>query len=500
MAHLRAAHPGSWFAAVKRAWSAGYPAAFGVTYVLLSFGTFPTPTTDLLRPLAIVIIATAGLTLATAAILRSLPRAALVVSVLAVAVSAPFLLAAVVAAAAIAVGWQVVRGRWSIATMRQASAPAASSAAGIFALAFLAVGVALASPSIASGWLAAGNPAPREAGSDRPNIYLLLLDGYPRGDTLASVYGYDNTWFEDALQNLGFAVAPHSRSNYPQTPLTLASMFNGAYLEDIAGLQPPPESAQEQYRRLMAALNDAPMTDRLRQAGYEIDSIPSPFSSDALSTADRTFNSGQITSFEYSLLIHSQLAPLIVGLVPDFLMSQQRDRFSATLDRLVAESSSDRGGPAFLFAHVFSPPHAPLVFGPGGERLPLPDCVPAPCDLWEFPPDAWARLPGQIHYTNGEVLKAVSQIVRSDPTGIIVLTSDHGSRRDPADLDEFFHNFFAARTPGLPPFPADISPVNVMRLLVSMASGQQLDPVPYQAWFFADEQRPLELTPFQPTP
>jgi hypothetical protein len=187
-------------------------------------------------------------------------------------------------------------------------------------------------------------------------------------------------------------------------------------------------------------------------------------------------------------------------LVPDFLMSQQRDRFSATLDRLVAESSSDRGGPAFVFAHVFSPPHAPLVFGRGGERLPLPDCVPATCDLWEFPPDAWARLPGQIHYANGEVLKAVSQIVRSDPTGIVVLMSDHGSRRDPADLDEFFHNFFAARTPGQQVFPADVSPVNVLRLLVSAETDVQMEPLPYRAWFFADEERPLELTPFSPSP
>jgi hypothetical protein len=485
---------------MRRALTASYPAAFGVTYVLLSFASFPTPTTDLLRPLAIIFIGTTGLVLAAAAILRSLPRAALIVSLFAVALSAPFLLVAVVAAAAIAVGWQLARRRWSIASIRQAGASAASTAAATFALALMAVGVALASPSIASGWFAAGHPAPPEAGTDRPNIYLLLLDGYPRGDTLASVYGYDNTWFEDALGGLGFAVARNSRSNYPQTPLTLASMFNGAYLEDIAGLRPPPESAQDQYRRLMAALNEAPMTNLLRQAGYDIDSIPSPFRNDALTTADQTFDSGQMTSFEYSLLMHSQLAPLIVGLVPDFLMSQQRDRFSATLDRLVAEGSSGRGRPAFLFAHVFSPPHAPLVFGRDGQRMPLPDCVPATCELWAFPPDAWDRLPEQIHYTNGEVLKAVSQIVRNDPRAIVVLMSDHGSRRDPADLDEFFHNFFAARTPGFLPFPANIAPVNVMRLLVSMASGQELDPLPYRAWFFADEQRPLELTPFQPTP
>jgi len=486
---------------MSRAWTATYPAAFGVAYVLLSFASFPTPTTDLLRPLAAVIGTTTLLVLATAAVLRSLPRAALVVSVLVVAASAPFLLVAVVAAAVLVVGLQLARGRWSLAALRTTSAAAASRAAGTFALAFLAVGIAVAASSIASGWFTADPPPPDSGlGAGRPNIYLVLLDGYPRGDTLASVYGYDNSGFEATLEELGFSVADGSRSNYPQTPLTLASMLQGAYLEDVHGLEPPPEAAGEQYRRLMTALNEATMADLLRVAGYEIRSIPSPFQAVALSSADRILDTGQTTAFEYSLLKHSQLAPLVVGLAPDFLMSQQRDRFHATLDRLVAESSTDRGNPTFVFAHLFSPPHAPLVYGRNGEHLPLPDCVPSACDLWEFPPDAWEHLPEQIHYTNGQVLTAVEEIVQNDPTAIVILMSDHGSRRDPADLDEFFHTFFAARMPGIDGFPADVTPVNVMRLLVSAVTDTRLDPLPYRAWFFADERRPLELTPFEPTP
>jgi hypothetical protein len=242
------------------------------------------------------------------------------------------------------------------------------------------------------------------------------------------------------------------------------------------------------------------MLDTLRAAGYEIDTIPSPFKADALSTADRTFDSGQITSFEYSLLMHSQLAPLIVRVVPDFLMSQERDLFHATLDRLVTEASSPRGSPTFVFAHAFSPPHAPLVYGRNGEHLPLPGCIPDPCQLWAFPPGAWDHLPDQIHYTNGEVLKAIIQIVRDDPTGIVILMSDHGSRRDIVDLDEFFHNFFAARTPGQEVFPADVSPVNVLRLLIAAEADRPMEPLDYRAWFFADEERPLELTPFDPSP
>lgn len=484
---------------MRRIWTATYPAAFGVAYVLLSFGAFPTPTTDLVRPLLFVIVAATVLVIVMALLLRSLPKAAVIVSVVMVALSAPFLLVAV-AAAAVVVAFQVARRQWSLSSLRTTSVAAVSRGASVFALAFGAVSIAAAAPSIASGVFIADHPHSTGAAAQLPNIYLLLLDGYPRTDTLHTVYGYDNSWFVEALGELGFETAKHSWSNYPQTPLTLASMFNGAYLEDVDGLQPPPESAVEQYRRLMTALNRAPMLDVLRAAGYEVDTIPSPFKADALSTADRTFSSGQVTSFEYSLLMHSQLAPLIVRLMPDFLMSQERDLFHATLDRLAAEASAPRGSPTFVFAHVFSPPHAPLVYGRNGEHLPLPACVPDRCQLWEFPHDAWDHLPDQIHYTNGEVLKTVTQIVRDDPSGIVILMSDHGSRRDVADLDEFFHNFFAARTPGQEVFPADVSPVNVLRLLIAAETEVPMEPLPYRAWFFADEERPLELTPFEPSP
>jgi hypothetical protein len=485
---------------VKRIWTASFPAAFAIAYILLSFAAFPTPTADLVRPVALVMVVSTLLVIVVAVIVRSLPRAAVAVATVIVALSAPFLLVAVAAAAVITVGLQVARGRWTISTLRQTSAASAARAVGVFAVAFGAVSVAVAAPSIASGFFVVDHPHSNAAGGDSPNVYLLLLDGYPRSDTLGSVYDYDNSWFEGALDGLGFDVAEVSKSNYPQTPLTLASMLNGAYLEDIDELHPPPESAVEQYRRLMSSLNQASMVEALRAAGYEIDTIPSPFRADALSTADRYLDSGQITTFEYSLLMHSQLGPLIVGLAPDFLMSQERDLFHATLDRLVADAAPPDGAPTFVFAHLFSPPHAPLVYGRNGEHLPLPDCIPATCALWEFPADAWDHLPDQIHYTNGEVLKAVTRIVQSDPTGIIILMSDHGSRRDRADLDEFFHNFFAARTPSREVFPDDVSPVNVLRLLVSAVTDERAQPVPFKAWFFADEERPLELTPFEPTP
>ena len=42
---------------------------------------------------------------------------------------------------------------------------------------------------------------------DLPDMYFILLDGYPRADKLQSVFGIDNTGFIYALEERGFFVA-----------------------------------------------------------------------------------------------------------------------------------------------------------------------------------------------------------------------------------------------------------------------------------------------------
>ena len=60
----------------------------------------------------------------------------------------------------------------------------------------------------------------------------------------------------------------------------------------LRGCSPRPPLAEEQYRRLMATLNEAAMPELLRDQGYEIAAIPSPFRSVAMQTADGTWTAG----------------------------------------------------------------------------------------------------------------------------------------------------------------------------------------------------------------
>jgi hypothetical protein len=247
----------------------------------------------------------------------------------------------------------------------------------------------------------------------------------------------------------------------------------------------------------MRAIADGEMVRELRRHGYRINAIPPPFRSLALSTADRYLDGGQLTDFEYSLLTNSQVSRLLLAVLPDFYVVQQRDRFEAALETVRSVASEGATEPQFLLAHVFSPPHAPLVFGANGERIPMAPCVPDTCSLWEFPDDeAWARLGSQVSYLNERLLATIDTVLESDHGAIIILMSDHGSRRSDRVPAEHFRTFFAARTPGAEVFPADSDPVNVLRRLSDAYLGTDLGELPYEAWLSPVDNRPLDLVRF----
>jgi len=469
------------------------PAAYGLAYLVLTFRQLPTPVMDLVRPGLAIGLCAVLLALTMWVALRSLARGSVVASVLVLAVSAPFLLVAAVAGGALAAGIQLLRGRWRIA---QLSWDLAGSSVAKFGLGLLLVSLGLALPAVPASVPASSSPGGETTApvASTPNVYLLMLDGYPRADTLQTLYGHDNSSFEANLARRGFSVASASHSNYSHSWLTMTSMLHGAFMDDIAGLARGTQDPAEQYRSLMAALNDGAMVRRFRENGYEVDAIPPPFRSLALSTADRYLDGGQMTDFEYSLLTNSHLSGPVLTLWPDLLVDQERDRFGHALATAEALARERLPGPRLLLAHIFSPPHAPLVYGRSGEQLPMADCVPNDCALWEFPDDeAWAGLGDQVAYVNSRLLPTLDAIIGADPTAVIVLMSDHGSRRSSDDVDEYFMTFFAARTPGRHVFPDDPSPVNVLRRLGQEYLHTETASLTYRRWHSPIENLPLSL-------
>ncbi|MEX0625999.1 MAG: sulfatase-like hydrolase/transferase [Chloroflexota bacterium] len=470
-------------------WSA---AAFVAAYVLISFSATPNPMMALWRPLLVGVAVAVALQLLLGLVLRDGDRAEIAASAVVLVLGAAWVPLAVLVVAVIwLLAIQLMRRRRGEPALGLNARTVARNL-GVFAWAFATVA---AIPVV--GWaIASYHPADGAiegaTGTGRPDIVLLLVDGYPRADSLVEQFGVDNSAFVTALTTRGFLVAAHSRSNYTATWASLSSMFYGRYVDEIHELAPPPADPAEQYRRVMLALGRAPVLDGFRRDGYEIVTIPSAFESAALTSADRILTPPEWTSFELSLIQRSLAGQLAFRLAPGVVFDQHRARLESTLQLLGDEMARTSATPRFVFAHLLAP-HAPVAFRADGSPAEPPACFPG-CSPYGITSAAdWEGFPGQVTHVNELVVAVLDRIIGDDPGALIILMSDHGSPRTGEAPANAFRNFFAARAPANEvQYEDDVTPMTVLARLTDLpfTSGD-----PYRAWISAGLE-PLTLTPY----
>jgi len=284
---------------------------------------------------------------------------------------------------------------------------------------------------------------------ERPDIYLLLLDGYARADTLASV-GYDNEPFLTALEERGFDVHRDATGLYETTAAAVAALVHGRDAHELMDSAAAADVTQRRFLRDM--IQAAPLLDELRSLGYEIVTSAPTYGLVTLNSADVYLDDGQPNEFELSLLQDTALAGIITFLAPDLLVELHASRIRSNLAHLAAVASDDRADPTFMLAHVMSP-HPPFAFDAKGDPQPPIACYPRDCrfgqtrDIGISDEEFWDRYTEQLDHVNGLVLAAIDTLM-ADPDAVIVVFSDHGARRAPRDRDEWHRTLFAARTPG----------------------------------------------------
>jgi hypothetical protein len=315
-----------------------------------------------------------------------------------------------------------------------------------------------------------------------PDMYVILLDGYPRADVLDYAFDIDNSTFVEALEERGFDVADESHSDYLWTHVSVPSALNMAYVEQIPAMLDVIEGRRPRQPTLRRTISDNAAFEEARAAGYRTIAVGAGFEEVAPRQADVYVDGGELNEFEISLLM-STWAGDIVGLVaPDFASSQQRQRILYNLDVLpdIAAGSDDESD--LVFAHVPAP-HQPTVFGEGGIGVAVPISdgwfADSPQERGEDPAEFRDRYRAQLPYLNARILATIDGILaESDEPPVIVLFADHGSASavdwnstdpnvaDPARLLERTGTLFAAFTPDRSDvFPDDISPVDIFRLL-----------------------------------
>lgn len=304
-----------------------------------------------------------------------------------------------------------------------------------------------------------------------PDIFVMLLDGYPRSDTLLSK-GYDNSWFERQLESRGFDVARDSHSNYEFTYLVLPTMFHMAHALEIDVVDQAAPDWHHQRRAIREALKASPALQTIREAGYRTVSAGWPASVLTLTAVDDYVDTGGINQFEREVL----QSTAIYSWLPELALSHHRDRILGALT--ATEAIATDPSATFMFTHILSP-HVPFVFDRAGQ-LPQLQCGTS-CDRFIIYAEASgltddefdAAYADQVHYLNGRVLDTLDGIIESSPDAAIVVFSDHGMRADHAVSAEWFASFMATRTPGHGEFVAeDARPIEIMSRVLNEYFGE----------------------------
>ena len=288
-------------------------------------------------------------------------------------------------------------------------------------------------------------PPGREA-TIGPRVVVILLDGYPRSDTLAQ-FGFDNEPFVEALGRRGFDHYPDAASDFRYTHTTLLSMLTDQVAPDREGTTTERRSIREQLYVPDGYLAISPPVGHVVLNGGP--------------TTDPTV----LNDFEVFLLGQSLAGHVGTEWTGNLVMEGFRQNLSRGIAAI--ESSEARR----VFAHLMSP-HPPFLYDADGDPKPALDCWPTSCVLLDstieklgISREAWAEaMSEQVAVLNARLLRAIDVLLAADPETVIVLFSDHGGRRASDESDEWHRSFLAARTPGFPDlFRASPGPADILR-------------------------------------
>ena len=315
-------------------------------------------------------------------------------------------------------------------------------------------------------------------------VVVLVLDGYGRADVLASLYGFDNSVFLDALTERGFRIRDDALTNYSVTHASLPSMIDLGYPFE-AGV--PLDAQLDPMRRLLAG--DGTIIHQFAGAGYETVVFENAWAGSLCGqTPSRCHRAGLVGRSVWALGQMSPLAAVQSATVPN--------PFTAVSLRHIRELGDaieeDASAPRFVLAHALIP-HPPTQLSPTCDPVVASDrtayLLSAEGSSEEDRAKARSRYVDQMQCVNSEVIASVDRLIAADEDVEIVIISDHGPDSQgqyvedadwtDAALLERMAVLSAVRMPDQcdEPEPA-LTTVNTLRRAVACALGTDLVELP----------------------
>lgn len=309
----------------------------------------------------------------------------------------------------------------------------------------------------------------------KPDIYLIIADGYPGVKSLKDNFNMDNRPFLDSLRHRGFHIVDSSHSNYNFTPFSVSSMLDMNFLTGIKGRN----SDKNDMAVCYATIKNSHTFRILSANGYELynysifdfngqPSLAKPTflpSRTSLITA-QTFTARLTKEIGYHLVTTLHLERFI-RFVRMYDLDNNNRLMKETQEQVMVKSKT----PKFVYTHLVMP-HYPYYYDSSGNANPytLLD------DKYRSNKNAFISY---LHYSNRQLLGLVDDIRKNAATPpVILLMSDHGFREFPGPVDPsyYFCNLNAIQLPdsNYSRFYTGMSNINQFSALFNTLFDQQL--------------------------
>ena len=253
---------------------------------------------------------------------------------------------------------------------------------------------------------------------DLPDVYHIVLDMYPTEDILKTRFEFDNSYFVDELESLGFR-KEDMKSNYMWTQLSIPSVLNMKHFHN---------STQEEINYMHEtyySFNKSVEAYLAKKIGYEIYEISTDnirgFYGYFLGDFSRIFfKTNFIRVIDDYFMISN-----------DLFKNKNQKYFKDNIDELDNISTNDEATWVYFYSR---PPHPPFIFNEDGSKNLVTnqynEFAEDLTDIW----DDKDKLDfiEQLKYLNNVVIDSINNILSNSSNSIIIIHSDHG-----------IHNFYS---------------------------------------------------------
>lgn len=256
--------------------------------------------------------------------------------------------------------------------------------------------------------------------SERPDIFVVVLDGYPGLRTLDAYPGRPTTALVEALEERGLHTPESAWSSYWSTALSVPSLVNMAC--PVTDTHGGSATEQELYETIGGA---NVLVEMLTQNGYTTHMVESGWSGSSCGPAiDHCVPSGLFDEAMSLVLNDTVLGPSLSStLGSPFTIGSEK-----TMDWLLVNASTISADPSpnLVFAHLISP-HPPFYLDHSCNRV--VDSSREGSGLYRAGVPNEQReafFEGQMYCVNDFMLRLADAVEIDD---VLIYVSDHGSAR-----------------------------------------------------------------------